>query len=395
MTPPAIDVDATLRARRTQERDLANGGKVSKLAALKVHGDTDEAKQSYVQNDDVPSLSEIKRHIPAHCFKPNVALSIAYVVRDLAIIAALYYGAYLTHDTRWHSLYLPFFWFFTGFFMWAVFVLGHDCGHGSFSRYRSVNSFFGHLLHSAILVPYHSWRISHRKHHKNTGNYEKDEIFYPMTESEYSGIPGLARFIYKECFFLFGLGYPIYLVRGYGNAMSNGSHISIHSELFEKSERGMIRTSVTCWWSMLAFLAVCTFKYGMLNVAKYYWVPYFVYCFWLLMVTFLHHTEPGTMWYSSRNWNYVKGNLQSIDRVYSYFEHFHHDIGTHVVHHLFPAIPHYHLREANAAVKPFLGALHKIERESFVTQLPKSMRAWMDNHVIPDKTDVFVLPGDK
>jgi fatty acid desaturase len=53
-----------------------------------------------------------------------------------------------------------------------------------------------------------------------------------------------------------------------------------------------------------------------------------------------------------------QGALSTIDRTYGrVIDYLHHDIGTHVVHHiLFTAIPHYHLREATAAVKPLLGA---------------------------------------
>lgn len=363
-----------------------------KVDTMKLFGDVAQAKEAYVPDEKIPSLAEIKRHIPSHCFKPNLALSIYYVVRDLGLIAALYYGAYRTYGTPYHSLYLPAFWFFTGFFMWAVFVLGHDCGHGSFSRYKSVNSFFGHLLHSLILVPFHSWRISHRKHHKNTGNYEKDEIFYPMPESEYSGVSSVARFIYKELNFLGVLGYPVYLVQGYGNAMKNGSHFSPKSELFTKEERPMIALSITCWSVMASFLLACGLNFGFRNLMTYYGIPFFIYCTWLLVVTFLHHTEPGTKWYNTKSWNYVRGNLESIDRVYGVLEHFHHDIGTHVVHHLFPAIPHYHLREANRAVKPFLGDLHKIEKMNPLMQLSESLSAWKSTHVIPDSTDLFVIP---
>lgn len=382
MAPPAADLAATSLRER----------KPASLTGLQLAGDTKCALTSVVSDEEIPSLAEIKRVIPAHCFKPSLARSLYYVARDAVILSSLYYGAYLTHGTQYQWLYMPFFWFFAGFFMWAVFVLGHDCGHGSFSRNRSVNAFVGTILHSAILVPFHSWRISHRKHHKNTGNFEKDEIFYPMTQSEYSGIAELARFTYRELFFLYPFGFMIYLVRGYGNVMQNGSHISVNSDLFTKDERSMVRTSVICWWGMLSLLAGLSVRYGVRNVIMYYWIPYLIYCFWLLVVTFLHHTEPGTKWYSTRNWNYVKGNLESVDRVYGYLEHFHHDIGTHVVHHLFPSIPHYHLREANEAVRPFLGALHKIEKETPFTQLPKSIRAWSKNHVIPDSTDLFVLP---
>lgn len=40
----------------------------------------------------------------------------------------------------------------------------------SFSENEKLNHLIGHLSHTPILVPYHSWRISHHKHHLNTGN---------------------------------------------------------------------------------------------------------------------------------------------------------------------------------------------------------------------------------
>ena len=90
---------------------------------------------------------------------------------------------------------------------WALFVLGHDCGHGSFSRHAGVNGLVGHVLHSFLLVPYHCWRLSHRKHHKNTGNLDKDEIFYPMRAARlrkkpwrrglFALLPGLLAAVFK------------------------------------------------------------------------------------------------------------------------------------------------------------------------------------------------------
>lgn len=363
------------------------------LDELNVAGDKEFVEHHFAPDADIPSLAAIKKQIPAHCFRPSLSVSLYYVARDIFFLALLYGGAWATYGTPIHAPYLPVFWFFTGFFMWAVFVLGHDCGHGSFSKNKTVNSFLGHILHSAILVPFHSWRISHRKHHKNTGNFEEDEIFYPMPESEYAGVTAIARFVYSNTFFLASLGYPIYLWKGYGNRSQNGSHMTPNSDLFTEAERGQVLLSVGCYAAMFAFLATLAAVYGVAPVVTYYFIPYAVYSFFLLVVTFLHHTEPGAMWYSSRAWNYVKGNLQSVDRVYFFLEHFHHDIGTHVVHHLFPAIPHYHLREANAAVKPFLGKLHKVETANPVAQLPVSVRTWAKHHVMPDKTDIFAIPS--
>ena len=46
-----------------------------------------------------------------------------------------------------------------GTMFWSVFVLGHDCGHASFSRYPLLNDCIGTLLHTAILVPYYPWKV--------------------------------------------------------------------------------------------------------------------------------------------------------------------------------------------------------------------------------------------
>jgi omega-3 fatty acid desaturase (delta-15 desaturase) len=87
-------------------------------------------------------------------------------------------------------------------------VVGHDCGHGSFSRHKWLNNLVGHLSHTPILVPYHGWRISHRTHHANTGNIDTDESWYPIDESTYRAMPGYRRWCGSmgACF-----AYPFYL----------------------------------------------------------------------------------------------------------------------------------------------------------------------------------------
>lgn len=57
-------------------------------------------------------------------------------------------------------------------------------GHGAFSENNHVNDIVGLILHSSLLTPYHSWKITHRKHHSNTASCEHDEAFVPFTENE-------------------------------------------------------------------------------------------------------------------------------------------------------------------------------------------------------------------
>lgn len=70
--------------------------------------------------------------------------------------------------------------------MTGVWVLAHECGHQSFSESELANNIVGTILHSVLLVPYHSWRITHGKHHNNTGSCENDEVFAPSTRTDWA-----------------------------------------------------------------------------------------------------------------------------------------------------------------------------------------------------------------
>ena len=128
------------------------------------------------------TIQEVKAAIPTYCFQPSLWRSLGYFFLDIGIIAALYGVAY--NLDSW--FFFPFFWLMQGTMFWALFVVGHDCGHGSFSKHKWVNNLIGHLCHIPILVPYHGWRISHRTHHANTGNIDTDESWYPVSESKYN-----------------------------------------------------------------------------------------------------------------------------------------------------------------------------------------------------------------
>ncbi len=54
------------------------------------------------------------------------------------------------------------------------------------------------------------------------------------------------------------------------------------------------------------------------------------------------------------------GALSTVDRDYGWFLNtaHHHIADTHVLHHLFSQIPHYHAREATEAIKPVLGSYY-------------------------------------
>eukprot|EP00475_Leptophrys_vorax_P034583 TRINITY_DN5601_c0_g1_i1.p1 TRINITY_DN5601_c0_g1~~TRINITY_DN5601_c0_g1_i1.p1 ORF type:complete len:424 (+),score=28.52 TRINITY_DN5601_c0_g1_i1:80-1351(+) len=351
------------------------------------------------------TLQDLRNAIPKHCWVKSPWRSVSFFIRDMIIVfsmaaAALYFDSW----TVW-----PLYWIAQGTMFWALFVVGHDCGHGSFSDSKTLNNIVGHLSHAFILVPYHGWRISHRTHHANHGHVEHDESWYPITKEVYDTMDfssKLGRFYFPFTLFAFPFylrhrthhanhghvehdeswypitkevydtmdfssklgrfyfpftlfAFPFYLrLRTPGKT---GSHFDPNCDLFTKEERYDVLESAAWWWGMIAVLTVATIVFGPAVVFKVYFLPYWVNVAWLDAVTYLHHHgyDKKVPWYRGKEWSYLRGGLSTIDRDYGIFNKIHHDIGTHVVHHLFPAIPHYHLTEATAAVKPILGQYYR------------------------------------
>ena len=110
-----------------------------------------------------------------------------YLGRDIVYATVLVYLA-----LRIDMIYSPFLrviaWalyiFTQGCVGTGLWILGHECGHGAFSRYNKLNDFLGWQIHSALLVPYFSWKITHARHHRYAGHVTKDTVFVPEIEDD-------------------------------------------------------------------------------------------------------------------------------------------------------------------------------------------------------------------
>ncbi|CAN0912996.1 Omega-3 fatty acid desaturase, chloroplastic, partial [Linum grandiflorum] len=337
-------------------------------------------------------IADIRAAIPPHCWVKSPWRSLSYVLRDLLVILSL--AAAAAKLDSWPAWLL--YWVAQGTMFWAVFVLGHDCGHGSFSDSWLLNNVMGHILHSSILVPYHGWRISHKTHHQNHGNVEKDESWVPLPEKLYKSLDTSTKF-FRFTVPLPMFAYPIYLwTRSPGK---KGSHFNPYSDLFAPNERAAVTISTLCWTAMALLLCYASFIYGFLPVLKIYGVPYLVFVAWLDMVTYLHHHghEQKLPWYRGKEWSYLRGGLTTVDRDYGIINNIHHDIGTHVIHHLFPQIPHYHLVEATEAAKHVLGKYYREPKKSgaFPFHLFGNLvRSLGEDHYVSDTGDVVFYQSD-
>ncbi|KAG4164119.1 hypothetical protein ERO13_D01G216500v2 [Gossypium hirsutum] len=346
------------------------------------------------------NLADVRATIPQHCWVKDPWKSMSYVVRDVALVLSL--AAAVVYVNNW--LVWPLYWVAQGTMFWALFVLGHDwlnwntlcSGHGSFSNNPKLNSLVGHLLHSFILVPYHGWRISHRIHHQNQGHVENDESWHPLTEKTYMSLDNNElTWRFKFPFPL--LVYPFYL---WGRSPGKtGSHFDPNSELFVPSERKDVITSSLCWTAMAAILVGLGFTMGPMLLLKLYGVPYWIFVIWLDFVTYMHHHghQDKLPWYRGKEWSYIRGGLTTLDRDYGWMNNIHHDIGTHVIHHLFPQIPHYHLIEATKAAKPVLGKYYREPERSGPIPfylIGVFIRSLKEDHYVSDTGDVVYYKTD-
>jgi len=263
------------------------------------------------------TIGDIHKAIPKHCFERSAATGLYYVARDMVSLSTTFYlfNRFLTPETVPSTPLRAALWFLytviQGLFGTGLWVMAHECGHQSFSSSKVLNDTVGWICHSALLVPYFSWKISHGKHHKATGHMERDMVFVPSTKEEYATKRGYLLHQIDElteetpiatAYHLIAQqlgGWPMYLVtnvtghnfherqaEGKGAGKRNGflggvNHFQPSSPLFERRDEKYIILSdlgIAAVGSVLFYLGQ---TYGWGNMLVWYFIPYLWVNHWL------------------------------------------------------------------------------------------------------------------
>jgi omega-3 fatty acid desaturase (delta-15 desaturase) len=335
----------------------------------------------------LPTLSEIKVKLPAHCFRPTVRESMSYVAKDIIYVALTFFLMYQVEKLfPYGFLFFPIYWYIQGTLYTSFFVLGHDCGHGSFSSHPLLNDTVGTILHSWILAPYYTWKLTHNKHHKNTNNIDKDEIFYPQRGINYE--PSLLDDI---LFWFPGIGWFYYLFFGYTPRTIN--HFNPLEPLFYKNFVG-VSLSLGTYAGMCYLMYLYASSFGFISLLCYHLIPVFIFASYMVIITMLHHTEIDVPWYADSEWNNVKGQLSTVDRHYGHVHSVIHSIGTHQIHHLFTKVPHYHLEEATTHFRKAFPDLVRINEEPVLVSFSRMFKTFLTQRSIDDEVRVFTYSVD-
>lgn len=241
-----------------------------------------------------------------------------------------------------------------GFFL-RLFLIQHDCGHGSFLPSRSANDWVGRCLGVLTLTPYACWRRSHALHHANTGNLDSRGFgdVDTLTVREFRSKGRWGRFLYRmyrHPLILFGFG-PAYLFllrhRLPVGLMSAGRQYWVSAIGTNLATAGLLAALI----SQFGLVTVLLVQLPLILLAASVGV-------WLFYIQ--HQFEDGH-WERKADWSFHQAALHGSSHLElpGVLRWFTANIGAHHIHHLASRIPFYRLPEVLSA-HPELVAVNRM-----------------------------------
>jgi omega-6 fatty acid desaturase (delta-12 desaturase) len=227
-------------------------------------------------------------------------------------------------------------------FLVRLFMIQHDCGHGSLFRHRLTNDWIGRIIGVLTLTPYDFWRRTHAFHHATSGNLDRRGLgaIDTLTVREFRASTPWRQFLYRlyrHPIVMFGLG-PAYLFI-----------------LRHRLPMGLLRGSWEPWASAMATNAaiaiVAAIVIYLVGIAPFLLVQLPITILaasigvWLFYV---QHQFEDTSWERDENWSFPEAALRGSSHydLPGVLRWFTGNIGVHHVHHLSSRIPYYRLPEA-------------------------------------------------
>jgi len=263
------------------------------------------------------------------------------LVNTLVPYAALWYLMYLSlRVSVWLALPLA---VLAAGFLVRVFIIFHDCGHGSFFPSRKANDIVGFITGVLTLTPYHHWRWEHALHHATSSDLDRRGVgdVWTLTVQEYLESSRWKRFAYRLArnpVVLFGLA-PIFL-------------FAIRQRIPSGKAPRRERHSVA--WTNLGIVCVGAGLSWVFGFKTYLLLQLLIMAIggcagiWLFYV---QHQFEGAYWERSADWDYSTAALKgsSFYKLPKVLQWFSGNIGFHHIHHLSPRIPNYHLEKCHKA----------------------------------------------
>ncbi|MFN7026953.1 MAG: fatty acid desaturase [Pseudorhizobium sp.] len=228
-----------------------------------------------------------------------------------------------------------------GAFLLRLFMIQHDCGHGSFFARRKLDDWTGRLLGVLTLTPYDYWKRAHAAHHASAGNLDERGIgdITTLTIAEYQALSPMKRLgyrLYRHPVVMFGIG-PAYLFL-----------------LKQRLPFGLMRSGASPWISTMATNAAILVLSGLV-MAWVGIVPFLLIHLPVVLIAgaagvwlfYVQHQFEETHWSAGDDWKFPQAALHGASHydLPPVLRWLTGNIGIHHVHHLASRIPYYRLPE--------------------------------------------------
>ena len=228
-------------------------------------------------------------------------------------------------------------------FVVRIFIIQHDCGHGSFFRSRRANDILGFVCGIITLTPYFDWRKNHAIHHATTSQLERRGTgdVWTLTVGEYLRAGRWNRImyrVYRNPLVLFLVAPALQLL------------VLHRFPWTRRTEWNRERTSIL--WTNVLLIALYASLASLLGWRHFMMVQLPLVALvgsigmWLFYV---QHQFEDTYWAQGEEWDYETAALRgsSYFKLPRLLQWFSGNIGFHHIHHLSHRIPNYNLQRCH------------------------------------------------
>ena len=305
------------------------------------------------------------RAVVAKYQRPSLWRSLWQIVNTFIPYFALLYVMYLSLAySYWLTLGLA---VVAGGLLLRVFIIFHDCCHGSFFASRKANDILGMIAGFLVFTPYNRWRYEHAVHHATSGDLDHRGIgdVYTMTVNEYRNASRLDRLKYRlfcHPIVLLGIG-PLYIFLI--------SHRFCRRESSRKERLNVYATNI----ALLALMMVMASTIGLQQYVLIHLPVILVAATVGVWFFYVQHQFEDAYWEHNETWDFATAALQgsSYFKLPKVLQWFSGNIGLHHIHHLSARIPNYYLQKCHDET-PFFQNAHIITLGSSLKTL--SFHLW-------------------
>lgn len=269
--------------------------------------------------------------------KPSSSKSFVQIINSLVPYVGLWLlMIYSLQISYWITLSLS---IFAAGFLIRIFIIFHDCGHGSFFKSVKTNRIVGIIAGLLVFTPYHKWHYQHKIHHQTVGNLDQrgEGDVMTLTVEEYKNKTPKQQLLYRlyrNPIILFLIA-PFILFTIFHRLPNKqlSAKINFYTHL---TTLGLI-AGITLISFLISFKTFVLIQVPILYVASVFGV-------WLF---YLQHQYKDVVWERKENWDYktIAMNGSSFIKFPKLLQWFSGNIGIHHIHHLNPKIPNYYLEK--------------------------------------------------